>query len=112
MVAHALEIVRDLERSRDEAQVGRERLLQREESEAALLDVDLEAVDRAVVLEHLLGHDWIAPSQRVDRLAHDRLRSSSHEEQVLLQLLQLLLEVPFHCGSSSFRAREISRSAR
>ena len=46
VIADALEVVGDLERRREHAQVARHRLLQREQVDDLLLDLDFEVVDR------------------------------------------------------------------
>jgi hypothetical protein len=85
MIAHALQVGGDLERRRDEPQVARQRLLQRQELDAALLDVDLHAVDRGVVAEHLLGQRGITARKGFQRLADDGLGAAAHEQEFLLQ---------------------------
>ena len=55
VIADALEIVRDLERGGDESQIAGHRLLQRQQRDAALVDLDLEPVDDVVVVESPRG---------------------------------------------------------
>ena len=51
-VADALEVGVDLDRRDDRAQVGGHRLVQRQQREAAVVDLDVQRVDRLVAGEH------------------------------------------------------------
>ena len=51
-VADAFEIGVDLHRRDDRAQVGGHRLVERQQREAAVVDLDVERVERAVAGEH------------------------------------------------------------
>ena len=104
MIADALEIVRDLERRGDEAQVAGERLLERQQAQAVLVDGDLHAVDRAIVGEHLVRQRRVAPLQRLDGFLDDALGAAAHAQQLLLQRLELVDEVSFH-GQAPVRRR-------
>jgi hypothetical protein len=86
----------DLEGRGDEAQVARQRLLQREQLHARLLDVDLHAVDHAIIREHLVGERGIAAHEGLDGLADDALRVAAHEEQLLVETVDLLVETAMH----------------
>ena len=96
MVADALEVVRDLEGAGDEPQVAGKRLLERQQSQAALVDVDLHPVDDRVVREHLARQRGVAALQGADRLLDDALDPTPHEQNLLLQGFELELEVTFH----------------
>ncbi len=93
VVAHPLEIARDLHRHGDEAEVPRHGLLQREQVDRVVLDLHLERVDRIVVLDDLRGLRHVARQQRAHRLAHRVLRQSRHADERGLQAVQVILEV-------------------
>ena len=73
-VAHALEVAVDLDRRHDGAQVGRHRLLERQQLEAAVVDLDVELIDVAVAGQHLLEQAEVALDQAADG---QRRRSSA-----------------------------------
>ena len=69
-VADALEIGVDLDRGDDGPQVGGHRLVQREQLEAAVVDLDVQLVERLVAVQHALDELAVAVDQRLDRQAH------------------------------------------
>jgi len=99
VIAHPLQVVRDLERRGDEAQIPRQRLLESEQAQTAVVDVELEPVDHLVVREHLARQRGVAAPQRVDRLEDDALGAPAHAQELLLELLEIVFEVPLHCFS-------------
>jgi hypothetical protein len=92
-IADALEIGVDLDRRQDDAQVDRHRLVQRQQLDAAAVDLDVQLVDRRVAGEHLVDERPIAVDEAGDRRAHALLGEAAHLEQPRLELAQLLLEV-------------------
>ena len=93
VVADPLEVVGDLERRGEHAEVARHRLLEREEVDALLLDLDLHAVDDPVAGDDAPGLLAVALEQRVDREAERRLRLARHREQAHLDVAQLVVEM-------------------
>ena len=77
----------------DRAQVDRHRLVERQQLEAAVVDLDVQLVDGRVAAEHALDRRHVA----VDQAAHGQpqavLGQSAHFEQAGLELLELLLKV-------------------
>src|SRR5450432_1185551 len=98
VIAHALEIARDLDRADDEAQVARHRLLEREERDGEPFDLDLEGIDLAVALDDGVGLAGVAMQQCLHGHVDQRLGALGHVEQPLLQLIELLVEVPKTSG--------------
>jgi hypothetical protein len=93
MVADALEVVGDLHRHGDEAQVAREGLLEREEMDAAVLDLHLDRVQLPVPEHDGLRERRIALAERLDRMTHKLLRQGRHLEEKRAQLGQFGMEV-------------------
>ena len=93
VIAHALEIARDLDRADDEAKVARHRLLQREERDGEPLDLDLERVDLGVALDDGVGLAGVAVQQRIHGQIDERFGALGHVEQPLLELIELFVEV-------------------
>ncbi len=93
-IADALEVGVDLDGGDNRPQVGGHRLMQRQQLEAAVVDLDVQVVDRLVADEHVRrparGH---ARSEAGDGLAHALFRQPAHREQPLLQRVELLLKV-------------------
>ena len=76
----------------EEPQVGRERLLARQEEERAVLDGVGELVDHVVGLDHALGRGEVAVEQRLGA-ARDRLGGERGEaDHVDPQLVEVLVE--------------------
>ena len=93
MIAHPLEVVGDLERGGEHAEVARHRLLEREEVDALLLDFHFHAVDDAVAGDDAARLLAVALQQRFDRQAQRRLRLARHREQADLDVAQLVVKV-------------------
>ena len=96
-VADAFEIGVDLDRREDRPQVGGHRLVQREQPEAAVVDLDVQLVDRLVADQHGLDLVEIALGQTVHRSAHALLGEPAHLEQPRREQLELVLEMS--CGA-------------
>ena len=92
-VSDAFEIGVDLHRRDDGAQVGRDALAQREQLETAVVDFDVELIDRLVAGEHLVDEVDLTVHQAGDCEAQAFLGQATHDEQPLLELRELLLEV-------------------
>ena len=75
------------------AEIHGHRLVQREQLEAAVVDLDVQLVDRPVAVEHARDRVGIAPDEAVDRGAHAVLGKTAHLEQPRLQLLELVLKM-------------------
>ena len=102
-IADALEIGVDLDRGHDGPQIGGHRLVERQQLEAAIVQLDVEIVDRLVAGQHGLQRLGVALDDRHDGDAHPFLGQAAHCQQPLLQRLELLLEMPddsFHSGSA------------
>ena len=93
MVAHALEIVRDLHRGGEEPQVAGHRLLRGEEPDHGLFDLELEPVQLAVAGDHALGLLAVALEQRLDRRGERGLRIARHVEERDLELREIVVEM-------------------
>ena len=92
------------------AQVGGHRLVQRQQLEAAVVDLDVQVVDRLVADEHVLDQRRSRASARPrDGLAHALLGQPAHGEQPLLQRFELFLKVS---GDAFHDAVSPSRSGR
>ncbi len=93
-VADALEIGVDLHGRDDRAQVDGHRLVERQQREAAVVDLDVQRVERLVAGEHALDQLAVAVDQALDREAHLLLGQAAHLEQAGLELLELFLKMP------------------
>ena len=49
-----------------------------------------------VVGEHLARQRLVEPAQRLDRLEHVGLGAAAHEQQLLLEFLEIPFEMSFH----------------
>ena len=101
-VADPLEVGVDLDRGDDRPQVRRHRLVEGQEFEAAVIDLDVETVDRFVTDEQPVDRVQVAAREAPHRLDHPLLGESAHREQAFLQSFELFLEMPsdsFHRGS-------------
>ncbi len=63
-VAHPLEIGVDLDRRDNRPEVGRHRLVERQQREAAVVDLDVQLVDRLVADEHPVDQVVVALDER------------------------------------------------
>ena len=92
-VADALEIGVDLHGRDDGAEVGRHRLIERQQREAAVVDLDVERVQRLVAAHHAVDDAVVAVHEALDREADVLLGQAAHLEQPGLALFELLLKV-------------------
>jgi hypothetical protein len=86
----------DLDGADQEAEVRGHRLLEREEREAAVVDLDAQEVHFLLVGEDILDEGLLAAHQGGDALVDHRLRHAAHGEEPLAQLLEIGLEVSLH----------------
>ena len=93
VIADPLQIVRDLERGEEHAEVAGHRLLERQEVGAHLLDLHLHRVDDPVALDHAAGPLGVPLEQRLDRKAERRLRLARHGEQADLDVAELVVKM-------------------
>jgi hypothetical protein len=94
-VSHALQVGVDLHGRDDSAQVGRHRLVQGEQLEAAVVDLDVQFVDRLVAIQHAPDQRDVAGRQSLDGGADTLLRQTTHFEQPALEHFELLLEMTY-----------------
>ena len=77
LVAHPLHALHDVEQGRDQAQVGGDRRLRREQREDRLVDLQVAAIDDVVVGDHQLGQlDVLVPHR-----LHGPIERPDHEVQ-------------------------------
>ena len=95
VVAHALQVARDLDGADDEAQVAAHRLLQRQQRDGEVLDLDLEVVDIVVAANDRVGLFLVAREQRVHCEVDQFLGARGHVGQALLERCQLRVEMAF-----------------
>ena len=94
-VADALEVRVDLHGRDDRAQVDGHRLVQRQQREAAVVDLDVQRVERLVAAQHARRSSSRSRStSALDGQAHLFLGEPAHLEQPRLELFELLLEMP------------------
>ena len=93
-IADAFEVGVDLDGGDDRAQVDRHRLIERQQREAAVVDLDVERVQRTVARQDARDQIAIAVDQPLDREADGFLGEPAHFEQAPLELLELVLEMP------------------
>jgi len=67
--------------------------VQREQLEAAVVDLDVQIIDRLVAIEHPVDHLDVAARQPVHGGADALLGQAAHLEQSALEHFKLLLEV-------------------
>ena len=93
-IADALEVGVDLHGGDDRAQVGGHGLVEREQREAAAVDLDVQPVERLVAGQHALDERVVALDEPLDRQADVFLGEPAHLEQPRLELFELFLEMP------------------
>ena len=93
--AHPLEVRVDLHGRDDRPQVGRHRLVQRQQPEAPVVHLDVELVDRLVAEQDLAEERRVPGNQALDRRAHALLGQAAHLQQPALQGLELLTEMRY-----------------
>ena len=101
-VPDALQVGVDLHGRNDGAEVGGHGLMEGQELETAIVDLDVQVVDRFVAGDHGLQDLGLALHHRLHRHPHPLFRQAAHGEQALLERFELLLEMPnqsFHACS-------------
>jgi len=93
-IADALDVGVDLQNGDDDAQVGGERLSQREELEAAVVDFDVQLVDRLVAADHIGDELGVACRQACDGLSEPLFGEPAHVEQSTHEGIEFFREVP------------------
>ena len=92
-VAHPLEVGVDLDRGHDRPQVRRHRLVQRQQLQHAVVDLDVELVDRFVAGQDRLDEAEVAVGQALDGMADAFLGQAAHFEQAGLEHFEFFLKV-------------------
>ena len=92
-VADALEVGIDLDRRHDGAQVRSHGLIQREQRKTAVVDFDVQPVNRFVLDEHAIDQFEIAIDEAFDRQTDVLFSQTTHFEQPRLELFELFLEM-------------------
>jgi hypothetical protein len=95
-VADPLEVGVDLDGRDNRAQVRGHRLMQRQQHEAAVVDFDVQRVERPVAPHHALEQRPIPLDEPLDRKAHLLFSEAAHFEQPRLALLELFAEMRHH----------------
>jgi hypothetical protein len=96
LVADAFEVIIDARDGQDETQVNSHRLLQRQQTLHAIVDLDLHFVDRVFFLQHGLCQTLVGVQHCVHCLMHGTFGQARHPEQPLLQFFEIMFEVSFH----------------
>jgi hypothetical protein len=76
-------------------QVGCHGLVQRQQSEAAFVDLDVQRVYRLVAAQHVVDGREVTRHEPLNGGAHALLRQPAHFEQAALKGLELLPEVRY-----------------
>ena len=89
-------------------QVGGHRLVERQQREAAVVDLDVELVDRLVAAHHLVDERRVPRDQPAHGRAHPLLGQAAHLEQPRLERLELLLEMSYTARSMTYPNRPVT----
>ncbi len=92
-VADALQVGVDLHGGDDRAQVDRHRLVERQQREAAVVDLDVQRVQRTIAGQDARDQVAVAVDQALDREADSFLGEPAHLEKASFELLELVLEM-------------------
>ena len=95
LIADPLEVDRDLRGADDESQIDRHWVLKREQSEAAVVDVHLEIVDRQVAAKDVPQPFPIAEDERVHRGAHPLFGEGTDGHQPALENVKFFVDVTY-----------------
>jgi hypothetical protein len=98
-IADALEVSIDLDGRDNRAKVGGHWLMQCQQTEAPVIDLDVQLVDRFVPGQDLVDDGGIARDQSLEGGTHPLFRQPAHLEQSTLQRFELLTEMgdlPLH----------------
>ena len=96
MSPQPFQVDRDLHAGRDKAQVPRDGVLEREQSDALLVDLQFHGVDGPIAGDDLIAQVDVALHERGDRPGDLFLDQRRHAQQGGPQAFQLLLQVGFH----------------
>lgn len=91
-VADPLEIGVDPQRRHDVARVDSQRVLTRNELQAAIIEIDLQRVDSPVSGDHLAQNQWLPIDKSSEGQPQSRFRERSHRHQPFDQLREVLSE--------------------
>jgi hypothetical protein len=92
-ITHAFKIAVDLDGGHDRAEVNRHRLVKGQQFETPVVDFKVEPVNVVVPSDYVGEHRMIAFAQPGHRHAHALFGQTTHHEEPVLELLQLLSEV-------------------
>ena len=92
-IADALEVGVDLDGRDDRPQIDGHRLVERQQREAAAIELDVEPVQWLVAADHAIDQIAIAVDQPFDCQPHLLFGEAAHLEQPSLQMLELLLKM-------------------
>ena len=92
-VAHPFEVAVDLDRGHDHPQVHRHRLVEREQPEAAAVDLDVQLIDRFVAGKDLVSGLDVPFGHGLEGQPETLFGKAAHEEQPCLELFEFFLEV-------------------
>jgi hypothetical protein len=93
VIAHPLQVVRDLHHGGEKSQVARHGLLGRQQVDHLLLDFQLDVIDRVVARDDLARLVGVALQHRVDGAVQRGLRLARHVEQHDLELGELVVKM-------------------
>ncbi len=91
-VADALEVGDDFEAGADDAEVSRHRLLEGEETDAVVLDAEVERIGRVVHADDAVRQRQVLLDERVHGQADHLHDEGAHSQHVVLQHRKLVLE--------------------
>ena len=92
MVPDPFDVVRCLQRHEHKAQIGRDRLPEREKLKHPLVEFEFEGVQPVVRPPHARRHQRVALGQALHGRAHQLLRPAGHLQEHLLETVQLGVE--------------------
>ena len=102
LVTHPLQVGIDPDHRQDKAQVDRHRLFHGQQIERHLINLALQPVDRRLRLKHKFADRLIACAVCLDRALNRLLRHTRHNQQALLQVVEVLLEFDARCHRNHF----------
>ena len=91
VVAHALQVARDLERGGDDPEVHRDRLAQRQDADRELVDFGLQRVHSSVFGDDARSELVVAAGQRGDGGGELLLDDAAHLQDRVVHAIQLLV---------------------
>ena len=96
LVADALQVAIDARNGEQKPQIGSHRSLQSKQALNALVDFDLDFVDRVFLVQDGFRQRLFCVEHGVNGLMDGALREAPHPEQPLLQLFEIVFPVAFH----------------